>query len=257
MHGALGELLEVVGAGVGAGGADAGADLVDEVLDARPLGVEEHPRGGDALLVERPCGPGRRRCRSTYGWPRRAPRPSRSSPCRAGRRCRRAGRRATRGSRRTTSRSSPATRRRPAPGRRRGDGALPRRPRRACRAGGPPPTHSRTALNWGRPTPVIIRVVHIAPGPDADLDDVRARLDQVVHAVGSDHVAGHDGNARVERAYGGQCLEHPLLVAVGGVDDQAVDLHRRAAASALPATSPLTPIAAAIRSRPCWSRAGV
>ncbi len=29
--------------------------------------------------------------------------------------------------------------------------------------------HSRTALNCGRPTPVIIRVVHIAPGPTPTL----------------------------------------------------------------------------------------
>src|ERR1700728_2072760 len=29
--------------------------------------------------------------------------------------------------------------------------------------------HSRTAENWGRPTPVIIRVVHIAPGPTPTL----------------------------------------------------------------------------------------
>ncbi len=35
--------------------------------------------------------------------------------------------------------------------------------RRACAA------HSSTALNCGRPTPVIIRVVHIAPGPTPTL----------------------------------------------------------------------------------------
>ena len=29
--------------------------------------------------------------------------------------------------------------------------------------------HSTTAENWGRPTPVIIRVVHIAPGPTPTL----------------------------------------------------------------------------------------
>src|SRR5215217_2001449 len=29
--------------------------------------------------------------------------------------------------------------------------------------------HSSTAENWGRPTPVIIRVVHIAPGPTPTL----------------------------------------------------------------------------------------
>ena len=45
------------GAGVRAGGADAGADLVDEVLDARAGRVEVHPRRGDALLVEALAGP--------------------------------------------------------------------------------------------------------------------------------------------------------------------------------------------------------
>ena len=29
--------------------------------------------------------------------------------------------------------------------------------------------HSSTAENWGRPTPVCIRVVHIAPGPTPTL----------------------------------------------------------------------------------------
>ena len=46
----------------------------------------------------------------------------------------------------------------------------------------PAAAHSSTAENCGRPTPVIIRVVHMAPGPDADLDDVRAGRGEVAHA---------------------------------------------------------------------------
>ena len=60
---ALVELRERRGAGVRAGGADARADLVDEVLDAGPLGVEVHPRRRDALLVEALAGAVVRRLR--------------------------------------------------------------------------------------------------------------------------------------------------------------------------------------------------
>ena len=60
-------------------------------------------------------------------------------------------------------------------------------------------------------------------GPDADLDDVGAGLDQCAGALGGDHVAGHHRDRRVERADGAERLDHPVLVAVRGVDDQAVD----------------------------------
>ena len=59
-------------------------------------------------------------------------------------------------------------------------------------------------------------------GPDADLDDVGARLDQVAYAVGRDHVARDDRNAGGERADRSQGLEHLVLVAVRGVEDQHV-----------------------------------
>src|SRR3954466_7585715 len=55
--GLLGELLEGVGARVGAGGADARDDRVDQVLDARTGRVEEHPGRRDALLEQRLAGP--------------------------------------------------------------------------------------------------------------------------------------------------------------------------------------------------------
>ena len=56
-------------------------------------------------------------------------------------------------------------RRRPGRGRRRAGGARRRRPTRGGRACGPRRRTRRTAENCGRPTPVIIRVVHMAPGP--------------------------------------------------------------------------------------------
>src|SRR5687767_8696371 len=42
---------------VGERAAYAGDDLVEDVLDAGALGVEEHPARGDALLEERRAGP--------------------------------------------------------------------------------------------------------------------------------------------------------------------------------------------------------
>src|SRR5690606_29548358 len=62
------ELGEARGARVGRGAAQARRDLVEQVLDARTLGVEEHAAGADALLVEslaralerRPAGRARR-----------------------------------------------------------------------------------------------------------------------------------------------------------------------------------------------------
>ena len=55
--GALVELGEVGGAGVRARRAHAGDDLVEDVLDARPLRVEVHPRRADALLEQLLAGP--------------------------------------------------------------------------------------------------------------------------------------------------------------------------------------------------------
>ena len=248
--------VEVVRAGVGAGRADPGADLVDEVLDAGPRRVEEHPRGGDALLVEPLAGPVERRRRSPYGWPPRAPRPSRSSPCTPGRR-------------RPTCRSP-------------GDSWVPANHEpiitceapaasasatsRGCRT---PPSaqtclpssraasaHSSTALNCGRPTPVIIRVVHIAPGPTPTLTMSAPASTRSWTPSAETTLPATTGTSGSTRPHRGERLEHPLLVPVRGVDDQAVDARRRAARCALPATSPLTPIAAAIRRPPVASTAG-
>ena len=136
----LGELLEVGGAGVRAGRADPGDDRVDEVLDARALGVQEHPPAGDALLEQAPCGPGRTRSsplvRLATARAEAIPKLSLYGAA-VGVDVQVAGRLV--GARRTRSRSSPRTRRRPGRARRRAGGALPRRPRRACRARGRPP----------------------------------------------------------------------------------------------------------------------
>ncbi len=74
--------------------------------------------------------------------------------------------------------------------------------------------HSRTAENCGRPTPVIMRVVHMAPGPDADLDDVGARLDQVAHALGGDDVARDDRDPLESRSR--TTLTAPIIRLPGG-----------------------------------------
>ena len=90
----------------------------------------------------------------------------------------------------------------------------------------PAAAHSATAENCGRPTPVIIRVVHIAPGPDTDLDDVGTRRGQVAHPLGGDDVAGGDGHGRSGALHrgpdGAQRVEHLVLVPVRGVDDEHV-----------------------------------
>ena len=71
-----------------------------------------------------------------------------------------------------------------------------------------------------------------------------------------DHVAGDDRHLGRERADRAQRLEHPVLVAVRGVDDEAVDAGVEQRPRPWPATSPLTPTAAAIRSPPAASTAG-
>ena len=83
--------------------------------------------------------------------------------------------------------------------------------------------HSRTAENCGRPTAVIIRVVHIAPGPTPTLTMSAPGLDEVARALGGDDVAGHDGDVGGRGAHGGDGVEHLALVAVRGVDDEDVD----------------------------------
>ncbi len=77
---ALVELLERRGAGVRAGGPQPGADLVDEVLDARAGPARGTSATRRCPPRRGPCGPGRTPTRSTCGWRRPAPRPSRRTP---------------------------------------------------------------------------------------------------------------------------------------------------------------------------------
>ena len=82
--------------------------------------------------------------------------------------------------------------------------------------------HSSTAENCGRPTPVIIRVVHMAPGPTPTLTmsapaSTRSRVPSAVTTL-----PATTGTCGSSAADGGQRLEHPVLVAVRGVDDEAV-----------------------------------
>ena len=60
-------------------------------------------------------------------------------------------------------------------------------------------------------------------GSDAHLDDVSAGLDQIDHARGGDDVARHHRNGGVERTHDLERVEHAVLVAVRGVDDEHVD----------------------------------
>ena len=125
--------------------------------------------GRDALLEQRLAGPVERRARRACGPPRRGPTPCRSSPCRARplpSSCRSPGRLVRAGEpgadhdlRRTGGEGE-------------GDVA-----RVAHAPVGPDvlaqpaasAAHSSTAENCGRPTAVIMRVVHMAPGPTPTL----------------------------------------------------------------------------------------
>ena len=85
---------------------------------------------------------------------------------------------------------------------------------------------SSTAENCGRPTAVIMRVVHIAPGPTPTFRMSAPARHEVVHALGGDDVAGGDRDAEAELGDGAQGAQHPLLVPVRGVDDEHVDARR-------------------------------
>ena len=83
--------------------------------------------------------------------------------------------------------------------------------------------HSKTAVICGTPTPATTRVVQIEPGPIPHLDRVRARVDQRLRRLGGRDVAGDHLDVPL-----GLDTPHHLddgqRVAVGGVDDEHVDL---------------------------------
>ena len=183
--------------------------------------------------------------------------PSRSSPCRAGRRGRAACRRPTRRCRPATSRTSRSPRRRRAPGRRRAGSARRRRPRCACRAARASSAHSThrrelRAADAGHHPGRAHRA-----GPDADLDDVGAGLDQLARAVGGDDVAGDDrrvrGDARAPpRRRASVRVWWPWAVSMTSTSTP-IAAQRLGLAST---GSPLMPTATAIISRPSASTAG-
>ena len=115
--------------------------------------------------------------------------------------------------------------------------------------------HSSTALNCGRPTPVIIRVVHIAPGPTPTLTmsapaPTRSRTPSAVTTLPA--ATGTGGPAsRTARSALIILSWWPCAVSTTRMSTPAA-----ISCLALPATSPLMPTAAPIRSRPPASVAG-
>jgi len=116
--------------------------------------------------------------------------------------------------------------------------------------------HSFTAENCGRPTPVIIRVVHMAPGPTPTLmmsapASIKSRTPSAATMLPA-AIGTRGSSARtVLRALiiDSWC---PWAVSMTSVSTPA-----SRSCLALPATSPLMPTAAAMRSRPFASVAGV
>ena len=86
--------------------------------------------------------------------------------------------------------------------------------------------HSTTAENCGRPTPVIILVVHIAPGPTPTLTTSAPAPSSWPGADSRHHVAGDDRCFTRHMAGGFDRAQRALLMAVGGVDHEHVDTHR-------------------------------
>jgi hypothetical protein len=115
--------------------------------------------------------------------------------------------------------------------------------------------HSSTAENCGRPTPVIIRVVHIAPGPTPTLTmsapaATRSATPPAVTTFPA--TIGTDGaSARTARSAAAIFSWWPCAVSTTRMSAPA-----SSSSLALAATSPLTPTAAPTRSRPAASTAG-
>ena len=115
--------------------------------------------------------------------------------------------------------------------------------------------HSRTALNWGRPTPVIIRVVHIAPGPtptftmSAPASTRSATLAAVTTfpaAIGTPGLTPRTARSALIILSWWPCA----------VSTTSTSTPASSSSLALAATSPLMPRAAPTRSRPLASVAG-
>src|SRR5699024_6049265 len=229
-HGPLPELGRVGGTCIRVRGADPGGDLVEQVLDPAAALGEEHARGGDALLEQSLAGAGEGvlvrgavRDRALGGHAEGclvAP----SALVRA----HLAGRLVGAGE--------------PGPDHHVGRAGGERErdvPGMAHPAVGPDapaePARLGRALHHGGELGAAHPGHH--PGgahgarPDADLDDVGSGLDQLARALGGDDVARREPHVRAlagseHPARGAQRLDHPVLVAVGGVehDDVGPDL---------------------------------
>jgi hypothetical protein len=115
--------------------------------------------------------------------------------------------------------------------------------------------HSSTAENCGRPTPVIIRVVHIAPGPTPTLtiDAPAATRSRVPSAQTTLPAARGMPRSSAATALMASSI---LIWWPWAVSMTRTSAPARASARALAGTSPLMPTAAAMRSRPPASTAG-
>ena len=82
---------------------------------------------------------------------------------------------------------------------------------------------SSTAENCGRPTAVIMRVVHIAPGPTPTFRMVAPAVTRSCTPSAVTMLPAAIGMPRSRSATARSAREHPLLVTVRGVDDEHVD----------------------------------
>ena len=133
--------------------------------------------------------------------------------------------------RRTRSRSSRCPHRRRAQGPRRGDSRTPPSAQIDLPTARAASAHSSTALNCGRPTPVIIRVVHMAPGPTPTLTTSAPASTRSVTPSAVTTLPATSGirtppvscrRSRTSRTDFSAC-SILLLVPVRGVDHQHVD----------------------------------
>ena len=93
--------------------------------------------------------------------------------------------------------------------------------------------HCATAVIWGTPAPEMIRVVQIDPGPDAYLDGIDLKPDQVLDRFRGGDVSGDqiDVGHRLSQLFDGR--HHSAAVAVRRVDGKDVDAFRENFLSAL------------------------
>ena len=85
--------------------------------------------------------------------------------------------------------------------------------------------HSTTAENCGRPTPVITRVVHIAPGPTPTLTMSAPASTSWRVPVAVTTLPATIGVSGATPRTASTVRSVRVLVAVGGVDDEHVDAH--------------------------------